>query len=133
MLPDFPRKLYRNLKKEKKTLFEEICLGIKVEDQKKFGNFRVANGRNCSSSPVEQKMIEMQRLSENVSKLDAHYGLYLLKNCFSLPKLLYFLRTNPCFEEWDLLQQYDSIIRKSLFKICNVNFNESSYTQAILY
>ena len=32
----------------------------------------------------------------------------------------------------NLLQQYDSIIRKSLSKICNVNFNESSYTQTIL-
>ena len=77
-------------------------------------------------------MIELQRLSEVVTKLDAHYGFYLLKNCFSLPKLLYFLRTSPCFEELDLLQQYASIIRKSSFKICNVNFNESSYTQAIL-
>ena len=45
---------------------------------------------------------------------------------------MYFLRTSPCFEEVDLLQQYDSIIRKSLSKICNVNFDESSYTQAIL-
>ena len=27
--------------------------------------------------------------------------------------------------------QYDSIIRKSMSKICNVNFNESSYTRAI--
>ena len=68
--------------------------------------------------------------SEVVTKLDAHYGFYLLKVCFSLPKLLYFLRTSPCFEELDLLQKYDSIIRKSLSKICN--FNESSFTQAIL-
>ena len=67
-----------------------------------------------------------------VTKLDAHYGFYLLKNCFSLPKLLYFLRTSPCFEEMDLLQQYASIIRKSLSKICSVKFDESSYTQAIL-
>ena len=81
---------------------------------------------------LNKKMIELQKLSEVVTKLDAHYGFYLLKNCFSLPKLLYFLRTSPCFEEVDLLQQYDSIIRKSLSKICNVNFDESSYTQAIL-
>ena len=77
-------------------------------------------------------MVELQRLSEVVPKLDAHYGFYLLKNCFSLPKLLYFLCTSPSFEELDLLQQYDSIIRKSLSKFCNVIFNESSYTQAIL-
>ena len=42
------------------------------------------------------------------------------------------MQLTPCFEEVDLLQQYDSIIRKSLSKICNVNFDESSYTQAIL-
>ena len=81
---------------------------------------------------LNKKMIELQKLSEVVTKLDAHYGFFLLKNCFSLPKQLYFLRTSHCFEEVDLLQQYDSIIRKSLSKICNVNFDESSYTQAIL-
>ena len=59
-------------------------------------------------------MIELQRLSEVVTKLDAHYSFYLLKNCFSLPKLLYFLRTSPCFEELDLLHQNDSIIRMSI-------------------
>ena len=74
----------------------------------------------------------MDRLSEVVTILDAHYGFYLLKNCFSLPKLLYFLRTSACFEEVDLLNRYDSIVRKSLAKICNVNFSENSYTQATL-
>ena len=89
-------------------------------------------GANARRVLLNQKVINLQRLSEVVIKLDAHYGFYLLKNCFSLPKLLYFLRTSPCFEELDLLQQYDSIIRKSFSKICNVIFNESSYTQAIL-
>ena len=81
---------------------------------------------------LNKTLIELQRLSEVVTKIDAHYGFYLLKNCFSLPKLLYFLRTSPCSEELDLLQQYNFIIRKSLSKTCNVNFNEGSYTQAIL-
>ena len=51
-------------------------------------------------------MIELQRLSDVVTKLDARYGFYLLENSFSLPKLLCFLHTSPCFEELDLLQQY---------------------------
>ena len=89
-------------------------------------------GASAHRDLLNKKMIELQKLSEVVTKLDAHYGFYLLKNCFSLPKLLYFLRTSPCLEEVDLLQQYDCIIRKSLSKICNVNFDESSYTQAIL-
>ena len=77
-------------------------------------------------------MIEFHRASEIVTQLDSHYGFYLLKNCFSLPELQYFLRTSTCLQELDLLQQYDSNIPKSLSKICNVNFNESSYPQAIL-
>ena len=83
-------------------------------------------GANARRVLLNKTMIELQRLSEVVTKVDAHYGFYLLKNCFSLPKLLYFLRTSPCFEELDLLHQYDSIIRNSLSKICNVNFIESS-------
>ena len=89
-------------------------------------------GANARRVLLNKKMIELQRLSEVVTKSHAHYGFYLLKNCVSLPKLLYFLRTSPCFQELDLLQQYDSFIRKSLSKICNDSFIESSYTQAIL-
>ena len=115
-------------KKRIKTLFEESCQGIKVEDREILEILGSPMGANART----KKMIEWQRLSEVVTKLDAQYGFYLLKNCFSLPKLLYFLRYRPCFEELDLLQQYDSNFRKSLSKICNVNFNESSYFQAIL-
>ena len=59
-------------------------------------------GASARRDLLNKKMIELQKLSEVVTKLDAHYGFYL-KNCFSLPKLLYFLRTSPCFEEVDLL------------------------------
>ena len=119
-------------KKRIKALFDELCPGIKVEDRENLEILGSPMGARARRDLLNKKMIELQKLSEVVTKLDAHYGFYLLKNCFSLPKLLYFLRTSPCFEEVDLLQQYDSIIRKSLSKICNLNFDESSYTQAIL-
>ena len=119
-------------KKRIKALFDEICPGIKVEDRENLEILGSPMGASARQDLLNKKMIELQKLSEVVTKLDAHYGFYLLKNCFSLPKLLYFLRTSPCFEEVDLLQQYDSIIRKSLSKICNVNIDESSYTQAVL-
>ena len=60
-------------------------------------------GANAGRVLLNKKKIELQRLSEAATKLDAHFGFYLLKNCFSPPKLLYFLRTSPCFEELDLL------------------------------
>ena len=81
---------------------------------------------------VESCWTKNDLIAKTLWRLDAQYCFYLLKNCFSLPKQQYFLRASTCFVEMDLLQQDDSIIRKSLSKICNVNFNESSYTQAIL-
>ena len=122
----FLGKCTESFKKRIKTLFEEICPGIKVEDHENLEILGSPMGANARRVLLNKKMIELQRLSEVVTKLDAHYVFYLLKNCFSLPKLLYFLRTSHCFEELDLLQQYDSIIRKSLSKVCNVNFNETS-------
>ena len=113
-------------KKRIKTLFEEILPGIKVENRENLEILGSPMGANARRVLSNKKMIELQRLSALVTKLNAHCGFYLLKNCFKLPKLLYFLRTSPCFEELDLLQQYDSIIRKSLSKICNVNINENS-------
>ena len=128
----FLGKCTESSKRRIKTLFDEVYPGIKVEDHENLEILGSPMGANAGRVLLNKKMIELQRLFEVVTKLDTHYVFYLLKNCFSLPKPLYFLRTSPCFEELDLSQQYDSIMRKSLSKICNVNFNESSYTQAIL-
>ena len=56
----------------------------------------------------------------------------MLKNCFSLPKLLYFLRTITCFNHPDLLEKYDKSVRDRLSKVCNVNFDDNSSTQLAL-
>ena len=64
-----------------------------------------------------------------VKKLDAHYGFFELKNCFSLPKMLYFLRTSRCFNHPALLEKYDKTVRDGLSRVCNVNFDDISSTQ----
>ena len=46
----------------------------------------------------------------------------MLKKCFSLPKLLYFLRTSTCFNHPALLEKYDKTVRDGLSKVCNVNY-----------
>ena len=56
----------------------------------------------------------------------------MLKNCFSLPKLLYFLRTSTCFNHPALLEKYDKTVRDGLSKVCNVNFDDISSTQLAL-
>ena len=56
----------------------------------------------------------------------------MLKDCFSLPKLLYFLRTSICFHHPALLKKYDKTVRNGLSKVCNVNFANLSTTQLAL-
>ena len=56
----------------------------------------------------------------------------MLKNCFSLTKLLYFLRTSTCFNHPALFEIYDKTVRDGLFKVYNVNFDDISSTQLAL-
>ena len=56
----------------------------------------------------------------------------MLKNTFSLPKLLYILRTSTCFNHRALLKEYDKTVRDGLPRVCNVNFDDISSTRLAL-
>ena len=56
----------------------------------------------------------------------------MLKNCFNLPKMLYFLRTSICFDHPALLEKYDKTVRDRVSKVCNVNSEDSSRKQLAL-
>ena len=89
-------------------------------------------GPNSQADLLEKKINELEKVNEIVEKLDAHFGFFMLKNRFSLPKLLYFLRTSTCFNHPGLLEKYDKTVRDGLSKVCNVNFNDISSTQQAL-
>ena len=64
-------------------------------------------GDDASISAVLADNVEaLRRLGERLKFLSAHDALVLLRNCFALPKLLYVLRTAPCFRS-TTLQTYD--------------------------
>ena len=66
-------------KKRIKELFDEICPCIKVEDREYLEILGSSMGASARRNLLNKKMIELQKLSEVVTKLDAHYGFYLLK------------------------------------------------------
>ena len=80
---------------------------------------------------LDEKVKELEQLSDVIDKLDAHYGFYLLKNCFSKPKLL-FLRTSPCVLQKDFLECYDKLLRNSLCKVTNVKLDDNQFLQAVI-
>ena len=51
------------------------------------------------------------------------------ENFFTMPKLLYFLRTSPCFLQNDFLERCDNLIRNSLCKVTYVKMDDSFYKQ----
>ena len=80
---------------------------------------------------LSKKLEEFQRLANTLKLLSAHDAFFLLKNCFSLPKLQYILRCAPCFES-QILSQYDDTIRESLQSILNITLSEQAWLQATL-
>jgi len=89
-------------------------------------------GSKCALDyTLEKKVVEFQRLAERLKQLSAHDAFYLLKNCFSLPKLQYILRCAPCYKS-QVLTQYDAVIRDTLQSILNIELTESAWNQATL-
>ncbi len=66
-----------------------------------------------------------------LSFLPSHAALYLLRNAFALPKLLYLLRTAPCSDSNELAQ-YDDVLRAALASLLNVELSTAAWDQASL-
>ena len=62
-------------------------------------------------SILEPKLEKLILMANRLKEIDAHDALFLLRNCFSMPKLTYNLRTSPCFLNSEILNKYDSIKR----------------------
>ena len=104
----------------------------KNKSKKRTPHFRISNRRTLPKRIARQKFKELEKISDVIDKLDAHYGFYLLKKGFSMPKHLYFLRTSPCFLQNDFLERYDKLLRNSLCKITNVKMDDNQFLQAVL-
>ena len=67
------------------------------------------------------KLKEFRRLAERLKSLNTHDAFHPLKHCFSLPILMYTLRSEPCYDS-QLINQYDDSICSTLQAILNVSF-----------
>ena len=69
-------------------------------------------------------------MNDRILLLDGHPGLFLLKNAFFLPRLLLTLRSAPCHHHPELLAEYDVITRSTNEALCNIHFDDNSWSQA---
>ena len=101
--------------------------------------FPVSEGLMLLGAPVlaeampavmQKKCAHAELLASRLGELAAHQALFLLKNCLSLPKLLYIPRCSPVCNFPDQLQRFDNIIRSSVCRITNTDMTEPVRRQA---
>ena len=113
------------------TQFRKVCPKIKIKTKEELLFSGSPIGELCRKELPGKSIKELEKISDVIDKLDARYGFYLLKNCFSMPKLLYFLRTSPCLLQNDLLERYDNLLRNSFCKVINVKMDDNQFLQAV--
>ena len=65
---------------------------------------------------------------ERLKQLNCHTAYYLLKTCFTIPKLTYIFRTSPCFRHEDLLKSIDDDVKQIFESITNCSFNNEKWS-----
>ena len=78
------------------------------------------------------KLDSLKLMASRLEEIDSHDALFLLRNAFAIPKLTYFLHTAPCFENPELLHEFDETLRESLEKILNMKLDPSKWNQCSL-
>ena len=83
-------------------------------------------------SVLNKKLEDLKLMTDRLTEIDAHEALFLLRHCFSIPKMTYVLRTSPCFMENLILKNYDDLIKSALQKILNISLSEEPWNQCTL-
>ena len=108
--------------------------GAQVVDPAKATLLGSSVGDVSSISDILTSKINMlKRMGDRLQFFSAHDAFLLLKHSFALPKLLYNLRTSPCFLS-PVLQEYDKSLMSILGQITNLLLSEDghAWTQATL-
>ena len=80
---------------------------------------------------LNARLNSFKLMCSRLENLDNHDALFLLKNAFYVPKLLYLLRTFPCHGN-HFLKDFDLRMKVCLEKITNCRFDLSTFRQASL-
>ena len=75
---------------------------------------------------LNTKLATFRLLTSRLTSLSAHDALYLLKNCFCMPKLIYTLRCAACYKS-TVLAEYDANIHNTLQLILNIDLSEAAW------
>ena len=78
---------------------------------------------DCISGALREKLSSFEVMGERVQHISAHDGILILGNSFSIPELLYILRTSPCFLSSTPFT-YDDVLKSIVSSITNISFGD---------
>ena len=81
---------------------------------------------------LNDKIKSLQLMGSRLPTLDSHDALFLLRHSLAIPRMVYLLRTSPCFECEELLSLYDGTLRSGLYQILIVDITDIQWLQASL-
>ena len=112
--------------------FNQIKAGVKLVESHELTLLGAPILPEAIEGILSKKIADLMLMVSRLEKIDPHSALFLLRHCFAIPKLTFFLRASPCFIKSNMLESFDQIIKSTLAKILNINFHEEAYNQAVL-
>ena len=110
--------------------FKTVAPELKVTDEAELCLLGSPLSTEALPIALEEKRTATNRLTANLHILQSHQALFLLKNCLSVPKLQYLLRTSAAWKFPDRLAELDLVIRSSLERITNTEMTTHTWKQA---
>ena len=84
------------------------------------------------SGSVEIRLEQIATLGQSLQGLSSHHRLFLLKHCVGIPRLLYMIRSSPCFLAPEVLRNIDASFRQFLTETLNIQLDDKAWRQASL-
>lgn len=107
--------------------FNAVSPGIKVVDTHDLELLGAPLTEEAEEKVLLKMHSKLKTMFERIGTLNHHMAYYLLKNCFSIPKLTYLLRSTGYFKHKHLLHAIDEDIKATLETICNSSFKCDKY------
>ncbi|XP_047996387.1 uncharacterized protein LOC125234221 [Leguminivora glycinivorella] len=121
-----------NVTPETLTNLETVLPGLRQIDKSSFQLLGAPIFSEGVSSVLQSKRQALAGVREHLNHLSRHVSLILLRNCFSVPRTTYTLRTSPTWLYIQDLQHYDDTLKLILESVLNVSLSGDQWLQASL-
>ena len=87
-------------------------------------------GINGCRTGVPNAVERLSAMSSRLKSLDAHHAFFRLRNCLSMPCLLFKHRSPLSYQLHSELTQFDKTLRQAISTVCNIKFDDTRWQQS---